>query len=106
MSNIEHDNDAGLADFLAAYGRIYTGDLAERLTAGCGLLIALTNFGERPIASTRLAEVLGRPVSEAEALARWGGPITRVENGLITVNPERANQPPGVSSRSVIAGSA
>ena len=34
---------------------------------------------------------LGRPVNEAEALARqWGWPGTRVEDGLITVNPERA----------------
>ena len=90
MSNVEHDNDAGLADFLAAYGRINTGDPDERLTGDCGLLIALTNFGERPIPSTRLAEVLGRPVRQAEALARRGGPITRVENGLITVDPERA----------------
>jgi alkylmercury lyase len=54
-------------------------------------VIGLTNFGERPVPSTRLAEVLGRPVNEAEALARqWGWPGTRVEDGLITVNPERA----------------
>ena len=31
------------------------------------------------------------PVGEAEALTRqWGWPGTRVEDGLITVNPERA----------------
>lgn len=54
-------------------------------------VVGLTNFGERPVPSARLAEVLGRPVSEAEALARrWGWPGTRVEHGLITVNPERA----------------
>jgi alkylmercury lyase len=54
-------------------------------------VIGLTNFGERPVPSARLAEVLGRPVSEAEARARrWGWPGTRVEDGLITVNPERA----------------
>jgi len=51
----------------------------------------LTNFGEHPVQSTRLAEVLGRSVGEAEALARqWGWPGTRVEKGLISVNPERA----------------
>src|SRR6266536_560741 len=46
-------------------------------------VIGLTNFGEHPVQSTRLAEVLGRPVSKAEALARrWGWPGTRVEDGL------------------------
>jgi hypothetical protein len=29
-------------------------------------VIGLTNFGEHPVPSTRLAEVLGRPVAEAE----------------------------------------
>jgi alkylmercury lyase len=52
-------------------------------------VIGLTNFGERPIPSTRLAEILGRPVGEAEALARQRGwPGTRAEDGVITVNPE------------------
>jgi hypothetical protein len=38
-------------------------------------VVGLTNFGEHPVPSTRLAEVLGRPVSEAEALPRqWGWP--------------------------------
>src|SRR5262249_18006092 len=38
------------------------------------------------------AEVLGRPVIEAEALARqWGWPGTRVQDGLISVDPERAS---------------
>lgn len=42
-----------------------------------------------------MAEVLGRPVSEAEALAQqWGWPGTRVEDGLITVDPERAKSAP------------
>ena len=45
-------------------------------------VIGLTNFGERPVESTRLAEVLDRPVNEAEALARqWGWPGTRVAAG-------------------------
>jgi hypothetical protein len=87
MTSIEHDNDASLADFTAECGRSITD---ERVTVGLAV-IGLTNFGERPVPSTRLAEVLGRPVSEAEALARqWGWPGTRVEDGLITVNPERA----------------
>ncbi|MGH3302392.1 MAG: organomercurial lyase [Streptosporangiaceae bacterium] len=55
------------------------------------MVIGLTNFGEHPVPSTRLAQVLGRPVDEAEALARqWGWPGTRVQDGLITVDPERA----------------
>lgn len=87
MTRIEHDNDAGLADFTAECGRSITD---ERITVGLAV-IGLTNFGERPVPSTRLAEVLGRPVGEAEALARrWGWPGTRVEDGLITISPERA----------------
>jgi hypothetical protein len=87
MTKIEHDTDAGLAGFTAECGRSFTG---ERVTVGLAV-IGLTNFGERPVPSTRLAEVLGRPVGEAEALARqWGWPGTRVEDGLITVSPERA----------------
>ena len=57
------------------------------------MVLGLTNFGERPITSTRLAEALGVSVSEAEALARqysWPGTRTRIEDGLISVNPERA----------------
>jgi ClpX C4-type zinc finger len=89
MSTIEHGNDAGLDDFLAKW------DLAKpetvELVRGGMAVIGLTNFGEHPVQSTRLAEVLGRPASEAEALTRqWGWPGTRVEDGLITVNPERA----------------
>jgi len=87
MTSIERDNDAAPA---AGCGEIGTGDFDERVTVTCAV-IGLTNFGERPAPSTRLAEVLGRPVSEAEALARqWGWPGTRVEDGLITVNPKRA----------------
>jgi alkylmercury lyase len=96
MSNIKHDNDPGLADFMASWRRITTDDdqrVAE-LTRGGYALIGLTNFGERPVPSTRLAEVLGWPVSGAEALARQGGFGTRVEDGLITVNPERAPSAP------------
>ena len=87
MTSIEHDNDAGLADFMAAWETEI-----DRMNANHGwVVLGLTNFGERPIPSTRLAEVLGLPVSEAEALARqYSWPGTRVGAGLITVNPERA----------------
>lgn len=81
MSNVEHDNDAGLADFMAGWGWIIV----------TYAVIGLTNFGQRPVQSTRLAEVLGQSVTEAEALARqWGWPGTRVDDGLISVDPERA----------------
>lgn len=86
MSHIEHEGDAGLADLLPGWSE----HAVERVTVTCAV-IGLTNFGERPVPSSRLAEVLGRPVNEAEALAReWGWPGTQVADGLITVNPERA----------------
>jgi alkylmercury lyase len=92
MNNIEHDNDVGLADFLAGHGRINTDEIEYMVPSFA--LIGLTNFGERPVSLTRLAEVWGRPVREAEALAlicrKLGWPPgTWVENGLVTVNPER-----------------
>lgn len=91
MTSIEHDNDAGLADFIAGWRRISEVDNDNNWATVTYAVIGLTNFGERPVPSARLAEVLGRPVSEAEALARqWGWPGTRVEDGLISVNPERA----------------
>lgn len=91
MSDIEHGTGAGVDDFLAGWGWINT---VEWVTVTYAV-IGLTNFGEHPIPSTRLAEVLGRPVSEAEALARrWGWPGTRVEDGLVTVDPERARSAP------------
>jgi hypothetical protein len=90
MSNIEHGNDASLADFLAGY-RAGVGDGDPVRITVTYAVIGLTNFGERPVPSARLAGVLGAPVSEAEALARqWGWPGTRAGDGLITVNPERA----------------
>ncbi len=67
MSNIEHDNDAGLADFLAGWSKRLQEN--EVLAAGFGVM-GLTNFGERPVPSVRLADALGRSVSEAEALAQ------------------------------------
>jgi len=85
---VEDDNDAGLAAFEAAW-RAWL-EHSEWITVTYGV-IGLTNFGERPVQSLRLAEVLGRSVTEAEALAQqWGWPGTRVEDGLISVDPERA----------------
>lgn len=90
MSTFEHDNDAGLAGFLAGWDTRYRD--AEHMPVEFAVWVALTNFGEHPVQSTRLAEVLGSPVGEVEALARqwvfWPG--IRVEDGLITFNPERA----------------
>jgi alkylmercury lyase len=84
MTSIEHDNDAALVGFMAG------ADTPEWITVTYAV-IGLTNFGEHPVQSTGLAEVLGRPVGEAEALARqWGWPGTRVDDGLISVDPERA----------------
>ena len=92
MSTIEHGNDAGLADFLA---KLDWANTTEPLTFGYAV-IGLTNFGERPLEITRLAEVLHMPASEAEELMRrlGGWPGTRVENGTITVNPEHAKSAP------------
>jgi hypothetical protein len=64
MSTIEHD-DASLADFLAGWSR----QLHERLPVAPLAVIGLTNFGEHPVQSTRLAEVLGRPVSSRSVTA-------------------------------------
>jgi alkylmercury lyase len=101
MTTIGHDNDdAGIADFLAGWDTRLQEN--EQLPAGVAVLV-LTNFGERPVPSTRLAEVLGRPVSEAEARAQGhcstGAPvedgIVLVEDGLITfINPERTKPAP------------
>lgn len=90
MTSIEHGNDASLAGFLA---KLDWANTTGPLTVGYAV-IGLTNFGERPVPSTRLAEVVGWPVSEVEALLRQGMFGTRVEDGLITVNPERARAAP------------
>jgi alkylmercury lyase len=88
MSNLEYDNDASMANFTAGW-RIALEEI-DWITV-THAVIGLTNFGERPVQSTRLADVLGRSTSEAEALARrWGWPGTQVEDGLVSVNPERA----------------
>ncbi len=86
MSNVEHNKDAGLADFTAAWRAGF--EDSELWITVTYVVIGLTNFGEKPVPSMRLAEVLGRSVSEAEALAQqWGWPGTRVEDGLISINP-------------------
>ena len=88
VSTSEHDNDVSLAGFVAGHSRINTGEI-ELMTPAFAV-IGLTNFGEWPVSLTRWAEVVSRPVSEAEALARqMSWPPTRIENGLITINPER-----------------
>lgn len=89
---VEDTNNMGLADFEARW-RNALGD-NDRITVTYAV-IGLTNFGESPVQSVRLAEILDRPVTEAEALARhWGWPGTRVEDGLISVAPERARPAP------------
>jgi len=90
-TNVESVNDASLPIFLAGHGRINTGEI-EYMTPSFAL-IGLTNFGERAVSLTRLAEVLRLPVSDAKALVwvfrKLGWPPgTRVEHGLVTVNPE------------------
>jgi hypothetical protein len=88
MTSTEHDNNADPASFMAAW----EAEIDRQLLARHGwVVLGLTNFGERPVTTTRLAGVLGIPVSDADALARqrsWPG--TRVEDGIITVSPERA----------------
>ena len=75
MSTIEHGNDAGLDDFLAKWD-LTKPETVEWVRGGMAV-IGLTNFGERPLEITRLAEVLGMPVNEAEELMRrlggWPG---------------------------------
>jgi alkylmercury lyase len=89
MNNIEQNTTADLADFLAGVRT-----MIERGIVAFAV-IGLTNFGEYPAQSTRLAEILGGDVREAEALAQqWGWPGPRVEDGLISVDPERAKAAP------------
>jgi hypothetical protein len=85
---VENKRDAGLDEFEAAWRTALESNVWITVTYA---VIGLTNFGGRPVPSARLAEVLDRPVTEAETLARqWGWPGTRVEDGLISVDPERA----------------
>ena len=74
MTSIEHVNNAGLAGFLAGWDKRLQEN--EQLPAGVAVLV-LTNFGEQPVPSARLAEDLDRPVSEARGtgtgtLLDWG----------------------------------
>lgn len=90
MRIIENITASGTADFMAGWSQL----LQENellMTAGFAV-IGLTNFGERPIPTAHLAQVLGLSVSQAEKFAEQGWPGffgTRVEGGLITVSPER-----------------
>jgi alkylmercury lyase len=98
MSTIEHDNDASLAGFLAGWSK----QLHDRVPVAGFAVIGLTNLGEHPVQSTRLAEVLGLSVSEAQALAQGHcttgrlveDGYTRAEDWLITFNPARAPSAP------------
>ena len=104
MTSIEHDDDASLAGFVAGWDK----RLGENVQLPVGFaVLVLTSFGETPVSSVRLAEVLGRPVSEVEALAQapCGSNCTspapvedgfvQVEDGLITfTNPDRAQSAP------------
>lgn len=97
--------DAGLAGFIAGWAERLQG--SDVLAAGFAVM-GLTNFGERPVSSARLAEILGRSVSEAEALAQGhaspGAPVTcgsadelgllRIDDGIITFEPGRARSAP------------
>jgi hypothetical protein len=94
MTSTGHDNDSGLAGFLA---KLDWANATEAVIAGYAV-IGLTNFGERPLEVTRLAEVLGWPASDAEAIGRQGAFGTRVENGIITVSPEPAKAAPPASA--------
>lgn len=89
------DTDTDLADFVASWRGITTGEgaIAEMTRAGYGW-IALTNFGQRPVQSARVAELLGRTVAEVEAVARQGGFGTQLQDGVITMNPETAPSSP------------
>lgn len=92
MNHIEQNTPADLADFLARWRTAW-----ERMKwlTGTFAVIGLTNFGEYPVQSMRLAQILGKDVREAEALAQQRGiPGTRVEDGLISIDPARAKAAP------------
>ncbi|MGH7920078.1 MAG: hypothetical protein ACREQM_09060, partial [Candidatus Dormibacteraceae bacterium] len=67
MRNTEQENDTSLADFVEGWSKRLEEN--EVLAAGFAVM-GLTNFGDTALPSVRLAEVLGRSVSEAEALAQ------------------------------------
>jgi len=98
MTDIETDDGTSLARFLAGWDR----QLHELVPTVGFAVMGLTNFGEHPISSTRLAEVLGVSVSQAEALSHahctTGEPVeegyNRLEDGLITFNSGQAPSGP------------
>ena len=76
-------------DFQAAWRTMFEQD--EPLVMVVGALFGMTNLGEYPVESRRLAQILGRTVPEAETLARqYGWPGVQVRDGLISLNPARA----------------
>jgi hypothetical protein len=107
MKIVENVNASGTADFMAGWNQLLQEN--ELLMTVGFAVIGLTNFGERPIPTAHLARVLGLSVSQAEKFAQpgWLGFFgTRVENGLITVNPERVPLAVRRQLQVVIAGSA
>ncbi len=56
MSKVKHDTDAGLAEFEAGWSTTHE-DSVPWITV-TGAVVGLTNYGEKPVPSTRLAEVL------------------------------------------------
>ena len=92
MNYIEQNNPADPADSLAEWSTKFEGSSWGNVACA---VIGLTNFGEHPVQSTRLAQILGRDVREAETIAqRWGPPGTRVEDGLISVDSSQAKEAP------------
>jgi hypothetical protein len=89
MSNFAHDNDTGLADFTAGWRKAL--EDREWITVTFAV-IGLTNFGERPVQSTRLAEALGRSVNEAEALAQAVGLARNAVRGRPHLRRTRARE--------------
>jgi alkylmercury lyase len=98
MRDTVTENDAGLAAFLAGWDK----QLHQIVPTVGFAVMGLTNFGQHPVPSARLAEVLGITVRKAEALAHAhctsGEPVdegyNRVEAGVITFNPGRAPSAP------------
>jgi hypothetical protein len=112
MTSIDNETGASLAGFLAGWDKRLRE--SQQLPVSVAVLV-LTNFGDRPVASTRLAEILGLSVTEAEARAQGhcatGAPVEDGPPGSRTGSspsstPSTHNQLPGGCSRSVTTGSA
>jgi hypothetical protein len=80
MSKIEHDNDASPADFVAGWDKY----LHELMPIVGFAVMGLTNLGEHPVQSTRMAEVLAAPRVRPR---RWHRDTARLETRLRTRSP-------------------